>query len=108
VIPDLVIRHGRGRDGKPVEVSREEIAAASFDGKLPGRPDLLVGDRVAESALAQDGELPGTRTTIDMMIRQEIAGGCDPKVAEAQVRRVAASYDRSVRQGTEAYPLRRD
>ncbi len=104
MIPDLVIFSGR--DGRRT-VTRAEIDASLME-HLPGRPDLLVAeDRIAGDSIA-DGELPGARHTMDRLIRQEVEGGCAPSVAEAQVRRVTGNYDRSVRSGTEPYPLRRD
>jgi hypothetical protein len=105
-LPDLVIRHGRDRGGRAVAVSREEIAASSFDG-LPALAIPGPGRARGDSGLPL-GELPGVRSTMDETIAQEVAGGCDPAVAAAQVQRIAASYDRDVQSGRDPYPLRRD
>lgn len=55
-----------------------------------------------------EGELPGVRATMDEIIRQEIAGGCRPETARAQVLKIALDYDRDVSRGRDRYPLRRD
>jgi hypothetical protein len=103
-IPDLVIRHGRGRGGKPLAVSREEIAAAESE----GLPVAVPGGRPRGPSSAPIGELPGVRSTFDEIVAQEVAGGCPPDVAVRQVQRIADQYDRDVRSGRDHYPLRRD
>ena len=45
---------------------------------------------------------------MDEIIRQEVAGGCRPETARAQVLKIALDYDRDVSRGRDRYPLRRD
>ncbi len=103
-IPTLVLRHGRDVPPEGVDVSREELAAARGAGvsgvvALPG---------AASGGRSSHDELPGVRSTMDKLIAQEVAGGCRPDVARAQVERVARNYHRDVASGSTPYPQRRD
>ena len=56
------------------------------------------------------GELPGVRSTMDQMIRQEIASrpGVPVEQIRRDVQRAVTTYDRAVRDGREPPPKKRD
>jgi hypothetical protein len=71
-------------------------------------PFLSLEASLGAAAPSGFGELPGVRSTIDDLVAQEVRGGCPVEVAQRQIRRLAADYDRSVRTGETVYPIRRD
>jgi hypothetical protein len=88
----------RGAPWRAADPSRPRALDSfpSLEAQLLGRP------------LDEGGELPGVRTTMDEIMRQEVGGGCRSEVARAQVQRIAESYHRDVVSGRDKYPKRRD